>query len=137
VAAAGALSVTVDAGGRTGPLRWVLPRRATQVVLVAAGEGRAGGRPADEPRGDAPAEPRGEAPADEPHGDVPAGARVELFLVARTDVPRAALLRRLARVPGGLWWPAGCAVAVVAAAAPPADADRLARGLSATLRRAR
>jgi hypothetical protein len=87
VAAAGALSVVADAAGLTGPLRWLLPRRATQVVLVAADEARVG------------------APG------------VELFLVARTDVPRGGLVRRLARVPGGLWWLGGCAVAVVAAAA--------------------
>jgi len=38
VAAVGALSVVIDAAGRAGPLRWLLPRRATQVVLVAPGE---------------------------------------------------------------------------------------------------
>jgi hypothetical protein len=88
VAAAGALSVTVDAAGRAGPLRWLLPRRATQVVLVAT---------------------RDETSTAAPH--------VELFLVARTDVPRGGLARRLARFPGGCWWLAGCALAVVAAAA--------------------
>ena len=86
VAAVGALSVLVDASGGAGPLRRLLPRRATQVVLVAP--------PPDEP-----------APV------------VELLLVARTDVPRGGLVRRLAGVPGGLWWLAGCALAVVAAAA--------------------
>jgi len=35
VAATGALSVALDAADRTGPLRMLLPRRATQVVLVA------------------------------------------------------------------------------------------------------
>src|SRR5215218_6954002 len=35
VAAVGALSVAIDAAGRAAPLRWLLPRRATQVVLVA------------------------------------------------------------------------------------------------------
>jgi len=84
VAAIGALSVAIDAAGRAGPLRRLLPRRATQVVLVAPDE-RAGA--------------------------------VDLLLVARTDVPRGGVARRLERVPGGLWWLAGCALAVVAAAA--------------------
>jgi hypothetical protein len=112
VAAVGALPVAVDAAGRAGPLRWLLPRRATQVVLVAAGEAR---------RGDAGAGDRGAAEGR--RGDAGAGAtdagdaRVALLLVARTDVPRGGLARRLARVPGGLWWLAGCALAVVAAAA--------------------
>jgi hypothetical protein len=87
VAAVGALSVAIDASGRTGPLRWLLPRRATQVVLVAADDGRA------------------------------RDAAVELLLVARTDVPRGGLARRLGRVPGALWWLAGCALAVAGAAA--------------------
>jgi hypothetical protein len=39
VAAIGALSVLVDVAGRTSPLRLLLPRRATQVVLVAPREG--------------------------------------------------------------------------------------------------
>jgi hypothetical protein len=86
LAAAGALSVLVDASGGAGPLRRLLPRRATQVVLVA---------PAADDR----------------------AVAVELLLVARTDVPRAGLARRLAGVPGGLWWLAGCALAVVVAAA--------------------
>src|SRR5829696_200726 len=41
VVAAGAVSVLVDVSGRTGPLRMLLPRRATQVVLVAPREGAA------------------------------------------------------------------------------------------------
>jgi hypothetical protein len=41
VAAVGAVSVLVDLSGRTGPLRMLLPRRATQVVLVAPHEGAA------------------------------------------------------------------------------------------------
>jgi hypothetical protein len=86
VAAVGAVSLVVDASGRAGPLRWLLPRRATQVVLVAP---------------DAHA----------------ARAMVDLVVVARTDVPRGGVARRLDRVPGGLWWLAGCALAVVAAAA--------------------
>jgi hypothetical protein len=114
VAAAGALSVAVDATGRAGPLRWLLPRRATQVVLVAARDER--GR-----RGEAPTAAGEDGPRDEAlltAGDEPARAtRVELILVARTDVPRGGLVRRLARIPGGPWWLAGCAVAVVAAAA--------------------
>jgi hypothetical protein len=84
VAAAGTLSLVVDAAGRAGPLRWLLPRRATQVVLVAPDE---------------------------------RAAAVDLILVARTDVPRGGVARRLDRVPGGLWWLAGCALAVVGAAA--------------------
>jgi hypothetical protein len=41
VAAVGALSVLVDVAGRAGPLRLLLPKRATQVVLVAPDEGKA------------------------------------------------------------------------------------------------
>ncbi len=83
IAAIGAVSVLVDVAGRTGPLRLLLPKRATQVVLVAPAE----------------------------------GATVDLLAVARTDVPRRGLARRLARVRGGLWWLVLCALAVVAAAA--------------------
>jgi hypothetical protein len=83
LAALGAVSLLVDATGRTGPLRRLLPRRATQVVLVGGAE----------------------------------GARVELLLVARTDVPRGGWARRFAGVPGGLWWLALAALAVTAAAA--------------------
>src|SRR5918998_1685504 len=43
LAAAGALSVLVDVAGRPGPLRLLLPKRATQVVLVAADEAPAPG----------------------------------------------------------------------------------------------
>jgi hypothetical protein len=83
VAALGALSVLVDVAGRPGPLRLMLPRRATQVVLVAPDD----------------------------------GAAVDLLVLARTDVPRRGIAaRRLAGVPGGLWWVAGAAVAVAAAA---------------------
>ena len=39
IAAIGAVSVLVDVAGRTGPLRMLLPKRATQVVLVAPAEG--------------------------------------------------------------------------------------------------
>jgi hypothetical protein len=106
-AAVGAVSVAIDASGRAGPLRWLLPRRATQVVLVAPDEARTGAAGA----ADASA-------ADAVTGNADAGgARVELLIVARTDVPRGGLVRRLAHVPGGLWWPALCALAVVAAAA--------------------
>jgi hypothetical protein len=91
-AAVGAVSVAVDAAGWAGPLRWLLPRCATQVVLAAAEDA-----PAGEARVDAPP--------------------VELFLAARTDVPRGGLGRRLATVPGGLWWLPACALAIVAAAA--------------------
>ena len=95
LAAVGALSVTLDAAGRTGPLRRVFPRRATQVVLVAP----------------------------------PDGAAVDLLLVARTDAPRGGVARRLAGFPGGLWWLAACALAVVAAAgARLAGADGTALG---------
>ena len=82
LAAAGALSVIVDVAGRTSPLRLLLPRRATQVVLVAPAE----------------------------------GAVVDLLVVARTDVSRRGMARRLAHVRGGLSWLAACALAVAAAA---------------------
>jgi len=36
-----ALSLAIEATGRAGPLRWILPRRATQNVLVAAEDGHA------------------------------------------------------------------------------------------------
>jgi hypothetical protein len=84
LAGAATLALLAEAAGSPGPLRRVLPRRATQVVLVA---------------------PRARR-----------DTAVELLLVARTDVPRRALARRLARVPGGLWWIALCALAVTAAA---------------------
>ena len=87
VAAVGAISLLVDVAGRTSPLRLLLPRRATQVVLVAPAA-RAGRK-----------------------------AAVDLLVVARTDVPRGGVARRLARVPGGLWWLVLCALAVAAAAA--------------------
>src|ERR687896_1934110 len=41
VAALGALCVLVDVAGRASPLRLLMPRRATQVVLVAPHEGAA------------------------------------------------------------------------------------------------
>jgi hypothetical protein len=96
VAAVGALSVVIDASGRAGALRWLLPRRATQVVLVA---------------------PHEDAATSRDHIARHERAVVELLLVARTDVPRGGLARRLAQLPGGLWWLAGCALAVVGAAA--------------------
>jgi hypothetical protein len=86
----GAVSVLADVAGRSGPLRLLLPRRATQVVLVEPLE-RLGG--------------------------APAATTVDLLVTARTDVPRQGLARRLERVPGGLCWLAPCAPAVVAAAA--------------------
>jgi len=95
VAALGALSLLADVAGATGPLRALLPRRASQVVLVA------------------------------PAG----GAVVDLLVAARTDVPRHGLARRLGRVPGGLAWLPGCALAVaVAAAARVAGADGMLLG---------
>jgi hypothetical protein len=39
IAALGALSLLLDVGGGTGPLRLLVPRRATQVVLVAPDDG--------------------------------------------------------------------------------------------------
>jgi hypothetical protein len=115
VAAAGAISVLVDVAGRAGPLRLPLPRRATQVVLVAADE-RAGG------------DDRLVEPA---RAERSAGAAIDLLVVARTDVPRRGLAARLDWVPGGLWWLAGCAVAVAAAAgARVAGADGLALGIA-------
>jgi len=38
VAAVAALSLALEAGGRSGPLRWILPRRATQNVLTVPDE---------------------------------------------------------------------------------------------------
>jgi len=161
VAAAGAISVLADVAGRTSPLRLLLPRRATQVVLVAPEEDDAAGgdagaeRPAAQagatgPRwteGDAASErPAAQAGATGPRwtgGDVaserPAAgarghrgrARVDLLLVARTDVPRRGLAARLERVSGGLWWLVLCAFAVVvAAAARVAGAGGLALGIA-------
>jgi hypothetical protein len=104
VAAAGALSVVIDASGRAAPLRWLLPRRATQVVLVAP-DGGAGTSHRHETTSSGLIAPDGRA------------AAVNLIIVARTDVPRGGLARRLAGFPGGLWWLAGCALAVVGAAA--------------------
>jgi hypothetical protein len=97
LAAVATLALAVEATGRGGPLRLVLPRRATQVVLVAPRDDRA--------------------------------VRVDLLLVARTDVPRRGLAERLAGVPGGLWWLVACALAVTAATgARVAGADGLALG---------
>jgi hypothetical protein len=192
MAAAGAASLLVDAAGGAGPLRWVFPRRATQVVLVAAehggrergalgwaaaggegsgerqvsgegpgaaaastegyglgdrqasGEGpgaaaastggeRSGERQASrEASGDTAASTGSDARGDtaastgsDARGDTAAttgseergGVRVDVLLVTRTDVPRSGLARRFDRVPGGLWWLALAALAVVAAAA--------------------
>jgi hypothetical protein len=120
IAALGALSVLVDVAGRAGPLRLLLPKRATQVVLVPADEGRAGA--AGERRPDPGAEGRAAGSA---------GAAVDLLVVARTDVPRRGLAARLARVAGGLWWLAVCAVAVAGAAgARVAGADGLILGIA-------
>jgi hypothetical protein len=177
IAAAGAISVLVDVAGRPGPLRLLLPRRATQVVLVAVDEGGRDedppieaegaargdplvaadkGEPNEDPLIDAEAAARGAplvaadegAPDEEPLIDAEgaargdplvaaderarrAGALVDLLVVARTDVPRRGLAARLERVPGGLWWLAGCAVAVAAAAgARVAGADGLALGIA-------
>ena len=85
LAAAGALSLLVDVAGRTGPLRLLLPRRATQVVLVAPGAARGGGR-------------RRRPARRRPHRR-----------------PRRGVARRLAHVPGGLSWLAACALPVAAA----------------------
>ena len=116
VAGVGALSVAIDASGRAGPLRWLLPRRATQVVLVAPDEGTTGRdlTAASDERAGRELAATGE---ERPGRDEERVAAVELVLVARTDVPRGGLARRLGRVPGGLWWLAGCALAVVGAAA--------------------
>jgi hypothetical protein len=112
VAAIGALSVVVDVAGRPGPLRLLLPRRATQVVLVAPdeGAGAAGkGRAASAAGEGLAASAAGEGRA--------ARAAVDLLLVARTDVPRRGVAgARLERVRGGLWWLAAAAVAVAVAA---------------------
>jgi hypothetical protein len=128
IAAAGALSLLVDVGGRTSPLRLLMPRRATQVVLVAPDESAAeedraagaadgvaaeGGRPAGAAEGVAAVGGRAAG-----GGRTAGGGRaaVDLLVVARTDVPRAGIARRLAHVRGGLWWPVLCALAVVASA---------------------
>jgi hypothetical protein len=97
MAALGALSLLVDAVGRAGPLRWLFPRRATQVVLVAAAT-RASATQVVLVAADA-------------------ASAVDVLLVVRTDVPRGGLARRFDGVPGGLWWLAVAAVGVVAAAA--------------------
>jgi hypothetical protein len=93
-----ALCVGLDVAGRASPLRLLLPRRATQVVLVAPSAGDALWTGAA-------------------GGDAPEAPPVDLLLVARTDAPRAGVARRLARVPGGLAWLAVAALAVTAAAA--------------------
>ena len=90
-----ALCVVLDVAGRASPLRLLLPRRATQVVLVAPSAGDALWTGAD----------------------APGAPPVDLLLVARTDAPRTGVARRLARVPGGLAWLAVAALAVTAAAA--------------------
>ena len=104
VTALAALCVALDVAERASPLRLLLPRRATQVVLVApstgdilwTGSAAAGG---------------GLDPA------AATTATVDLLVVARTDRARATLAGRLARVPGGLAWVAVAALAVTAAAA--------------------
>jgi hypothetical protein len=89
-AAAGAGCLALEAARVASPLRLLLPRRATQVVLA------------------------GPAP----------GARVDVLLAARTDVPRRGWAARLARVRGGEWWLVAAALVVVGAcAARVADAD--------------
>src|SRR5215207_10167602 len=137
VAAVGAISVLVELSGRAGPLRMLLPRRATQVVLVAPDESAAGAAAAERHAVDAGA---AGAAAAERHatGAVSAGtaaaepgAAAELLVVARTDVPRRGLAARLERVPAGLWWLALCAFAVAGAAAGRvAGADGLAIGIA-------
>jgi hypothetical protein len=89
VAGVAALSLVVEASGRTGPLRMAFPRRATQHVLTVP-------------------EPDGVALLISAAYDVPRGGIV-----------RSARLRRLeARLPARpLTWVAGCAVVVAACAA--------------------
>jgi hypothetical protein len=117
LAAIGAISVLADAAGRPSPLRLLMLRRATQVVLVAAAAEGAG-------RAAAARSPAGPAPAGRP--------AVDLLVVARSDVPRRGVaVRALARAPGGLWWLAAAAVAVAAAAgARVAGADGTALGIA-------
>jgi hypothetical protein len=89
-AAIGAACLALEAAQIASPLRLLLPRRATQVVLA------------------------GPAP----------GARVDVLLAARTDVPRRGWPARLVRLRGGTWWLVAAALIVVAAcAARVADAD--------------
>jgi hypothetical protein len=118
VAAIGALCVVVDVAGLRGPLRLMMPRRATQVVLVAPDERAGWSATGDAGRSAVPATgapTTGGLATGGPAGA--AGAAVDLLIVARTDVPRRGIAaRRLAGVPGGLWWVAGAAVAVAAAA---------------------
>jgi hypothetical protein len=72
-----ALSMAVEAVGRTGPLRWLFPRRATQNVLTV---------PADVARaGSAPQSGAG-ARAD--------AAPIALLICARYDAPRGGLVTR-------------------------------------------
>jgi hypothetical protein len=89
VAGVAALSLVVEASGRTGPLRMAFPRRATQHVLTV------------------------------PEADGVALLISATYDVPRGGVVRSARLRRLAaRLPARpLTWVAGCAVVVAACAA--------------------
>jgi hypothetical protein len=72
-----ALSMALEAAGRTGPLRWLFPRRATQNVITVPAEA-AGAAPPDS---GTPTAARGAAP-------------VALLICARYDAPRGGLVTR-------------------------------------------
>src|SRR4051794_25914965 len=72
-----ALSMALEAAGRTSPLRWLFPRRATQNVLTVPDEGTGAAPPASS----APTVARGAAP-------------VALLICARYDAPRGGLITR-------------------------------------------
>jgi hypothetical protein len=77
VAAVAGLSLALEAGGRSGPLRHLFPRRATQNVLTVPDEEHAA---ASDPAA---------APA-----DAAAGERIMLLICARYDAPRGGLVTR-------------------------------------------
>ena len=77
-AALAALSLAVEVSGRSGPLRYVFPRRATQNVLTV-------------PEGDAAAAPSDAEPSD---SDAARGPAVTLLICARYDAPRGGLVTR-------------------------------------------
>jgi hypothetical protein len=99
-AALAALSMAVEAVGGTGPLRWLLPRRATQNVLTVpdeeAAEGVAAERGvADRSASDAGAAEMGAAAGSASEaGAAEAAPAVTLLICARYDAPRGGLVTR-------------------------------------------
>jgi hypothetical protein len=77
LAAVAALSMAVEASGRSGPLRRLFPRRATQNVLTVPDE--------EDPEASDPAAAL---------ADSPRGALVTLLICARYDAPRGGLITR-------------------------------------------